>query len=299
MKKIKVLVLSGGGLKGILTCAALINLRKKLGVPLNEYFDIIIGSSTGAIEGSLLAAGFEPEDILDFYFNYGKNIFTPVHSILLFWKRLNEPLYNRDRVLESLKENLNKKNITKLGDITKCEYIATSVNVLDEENVLFSSKDEKYKNVNIENIVARSFAAPYYFGLLDVPEEQTIYGDGGTGLANLPAVYGFVESLSNDKDSIIEMTCMGTGYYQEVLKYSDVKNYNNLDTIWKVYLASGDTLSRKQARSEQVSLLKTIDKKLDNFKLSYYDIQIPKNLDIMDGVKYMNDYKDYGSRIAF
>lgn len=66
MKK-RVLCLSGGGAKGVLTTTMLCNFQKKIGVPLHEFFDIIIGTSTGAIIGSMLAAGIEIQKIHQMY----------------------------------------------------------------------------------------------------------------------------------------------------------------------------------------------------------------------------------------
>jgi patatin-like phospholipase/acyl hydrolase len=300
-KTIKICVLSGGGLKGLLTCQMLINFQKNVAkCPLNEYFDIIIGSSTGAIEGSLLAGGYDPVDVKNFYLQYGKSIFTPQNNWLTFWRKLTRPIYDRNRVLTPIKDNLNKKEIFKLSDIKKCEYISTAVDVFTKRNVLFSSKDPAYADADIDNIVARSFAAPYYFGLLEVPKEYKIYSDGGTGLANLPAIWGIVEALPNitinDK---IELTAFGTGYYEEVITYEDAKKYNNIDQVWNVFLADGDTLSRQQARREQISLLEEMDSKLENFTFHYYDTPIPKKLDTMDGVGYMDDYIKLGDSVIF
>jgi len=62
-----VLVLDGGGSKGIYTLGVLNELELKLGVPLYQHFDLIYGTSTGSIIGSLLALGVEVAEIKKLY----------------------------------------------------------------------------------------------------------------------------------------------------------------------------------------------------------------------------------------
>lgn len=62
-----ILVLDGGGSKGIYTLGVLTELELKLGVPLYQHFDLIYGTSTGSIIGSLLALGFEVAKIKKLY----------------------------------------------------------------------------------------------------------------------------------------------------------------------------------------------------------------------------------------
>lgn len=59
----RILSLDGGGAKGFYTLGALQALESMLGCPLHRRFDLIFGTSTGAIIAALLALGFDVEAI--------------------------------------------------------------------------------------------------------------------------------------------------------------------------------------------------------------------------------------------
>jgi predicted acylesterase/phospholipase RssA len=77
----RVLSLDGGGVRGAISVAFLEqiekvlteNLKKK--VRLGDYFDLIGGTSTGAIIAGALALGYSIEDVKKFYFELAPAIF--------------------------------------------------------------------------------------------------------------------------------------------------------------------------------------------------------------------------------
>lgn len=62
-----ILSLDGGGAKGFYTLGVLREVEALVGRPLCETFDLIFGTSTGSIIGTLLAVGKEVSEILDLY----------------------------------------------------------------------------------------------------------------------------------------------------------------------------------------------------------------------------------------
>src|SRR5690348_12023103 len=84
----KILALDGGGIRGVITLEILLEietqLRNKLGNPnltLSDYFDYIGGTSTGAIIAAGMALGKSVEEMLNFYDQYGAQMFD--HAFLL------------------------------------------------------------------------------------------------------------------------------------------------------------------------------------------------------------------------
>ena len=79
----RILALDGGGLRGILSVAILQKiedvLRRRHGAGaefrLCHYFDLIAGTSTGAIIAAALAMGWKVSDIREKYFHLGKTVF--------------------------------------------------------------------------------------------------------------------------------------------------------------------------------------------------------------------------------
>jgi patatin-like phospholipase/acyl hydrolase len=63
----RILTLDGGGAKGFYTIGVLEELEGMLRAPLHEYFDLIFGTSTGAIIASLIALGYKVSDIHELY----------------------------------------------------------------------------------------------------------------------------------------------------------------------------------------------------------------------------------------
>jgi len=73
----RVLTLDGGGSKGFYTLGVLHELEAMLGRRLCERFDLIYGTSTGSIIGTLLALGYSVEEIHKLYVKYVPAIMGP------------------------------------------------------------------------------------------------------------------------------------------------------------------------------------------------------------------------------
>jgi predicted acylesterase/phospholipase RssA len=63
----RILSLDGGGAKGFYTLGVLREIEAMIGCPLSERFDLIFGTSTGAIIASLLALGYRVDEIHELY----------------------------------------------------------------------------------------------------------------------------------------------------------------------------------------------------------------------------------------
>ena len=91
----RLLSIDGGGLCGLIPAEVLMLMEKQLddltGVsrPLGERFDLIGGTSTGAILAAGLALGMPAQELRDFYVQYGPAIFTK--ACLLDWFKYNYP----------------------------------------------------------------------------------------------------------------------------------------------------------------------------------------------------------------
>lgn len=103
----RILALDGGGLRGILTVGILAKLEAQLqlrhGAPdlrLCHYFDLIAGTSTGAIIAAALAQGWTVDQIRGKYFGLGERVFEKS----LFRNGLLRAKYDEKRLIEELKE---------------------------------------------------------------------------------------------------------------------------------------------------------------------------------------------------
>ena len=87
----RLLAIDGGGLLGLLPAEALILIEQQLNQltgaeePLCDRFDLIGGTSTGAILAAGLALGLKAMDLRDFYLKFGSEIFTKCWLPVRFW----------------------------------------------------------------------------------------------------------------------------------------------------------------------------------------------------------------------
>src|SRR6516164_4947550 len=80
----RILALDGGGLRGILTLGLLRQIESTLrsrhgddpGFRLCHYFDLIAGTSTGAIIAAALAMGMTVEEVIGHYQQLGRVVFA-------------------------------------------------------------------------------------------------------------------------------------------------------------------------------------------------------------------------------
>ena len=67
---LRVLTLDGGGAKGFYTLGVLKEIEAMVGCPLHQKFDLVYGTSTGAIIASLIALGYSVDAIHELYRKY-------------------------------------------------------------------------------------------------------------------------------------------------------------------------------------------------------------------------------------
>lgn len=104
----RILALDGGGLRGILTIGILAKLETLLrerhgGAPdfrLCHYFDLMAGTSTGAIIAAALAQGWTVEEIRGKYFSLGERVFEKS----FFRQGVLRAKYDAQRLITELKE---------------------------------------------------------------------------------------------------------------------------------------------------------------------------------------------------
>lgn len=76
-KPFRILTLDGGGAKGFYTLGVLGEVEAMLGNPIHESFDLIFGTSTGAIIGTLLAIGTPVTEIHKLYRKHVPSVMRP------------------------------------------------------------------------------------------------------------------------------------------------------------------------------------------------------------------------------
>ncbi len=211
----RILALDGGGLRGILSIGILQKiediLRERHGgsesFRLSHYFDLIAGTSTGAIIAATLAMGWTVEQIRKKYMSLGESVFEKS----LFRQGLFRAKYDENKLSEELKSVFGAD--TMLGSAELQTGLLVITKRLDSGSPWPVSNNPRGKyfasreggtigngEYSLWQVVRASTAAPAYFD----PESITIaeksgykplqgeFVDGGASPFNNPALQAFM-----------------------------------------------------------------------------------------------------------
>ncbi|KAB8315716.1 patatin [Tolypothrix campylonemoides VB511288] len=164
----RILSLDGGGIRGVIGAKILAEIEQQINQPLKEYFNLIAGTSTGAILAATIAKGCRSEEIVEFYkqngtilFPYQKR-FSPQRIPLLLRYGFSAPKYSDKGLIQVLKEICGE---TKLCDVASPLLLIVSYDTIEREPIIFKSwrKDKGYNNVPLWEACVCSASAPTYF----------------------------------------------------------------------------------------------------------------------------------------
>ncbi len=248
----RLLSIDGGGLCGIIPAQALMEIEKQLDAltgnpqPLCNRFDLIGGTSTGAILAAGLALGFKAQEMRDFYLNLGPEIFKKDCLLKRPWHKY--PSAPIDRCLQD-----KFGETTTLGDSRlRTLVLLVAKNATQGNDWFFTNNPgnrfvEHNKTLPLWHIVRASSAAPTYFPphAFAVPDPtgtpQTYeFIDGGVSSYNNPSFQVFLEATAPEYGigwpmgvSNLLLMSLGTGYSPVTIEEGEAKGYNLLD--WAGY----------------------------------------------------------------
>jgi hypothetical protein len=210
----RILALDGGGIRGVLSLRILNRMesiiRSRTGnksATLSDYFDLIGGTSTGAIIAAGLAMGWDVKKLVRMYDKFGEAVFESD----FFRRGLLRPKFSEKVLVDQLKANFG--NVT-LGSDKLKTGLAVVMKRLDTGSpwVVFNNPRGKYfeqrpgsnaipnKDFLVRDVVRASTAAPTYFKpeLIEVGADQKgAFVDGGVSPHNNPALLLFMLSTIN------------------------------------------------------------------------------------------------------
>lgn len=220
----KILAIDGGGIRGVVPAHIIQLMNSKFGVTPAKHFDLIAGTSTGAIIAAALACEIEPSTIIDLYKKNGARIFRKKKSL---WpsalKQAVHSLYDQEELSKLLVEVFGDR---KLGDLKK-PLLLPSTNIGDGCVHVFksgySNKFLRDRDVLIREAVLASCAAPTYFDPKKV--DAYLLADGGLW-ANNPALTATIEAIHRMevKAERIRVLSVGTGHSKTY--------YNKPNGLW-------------------------------------------------------------------
>jgi hypothetical protein len=247
------LAIDGGGLAGLIPAESLIQIEQQLNQitgtpkPLCERFDLIAGTSTGAILAAGLALGLKAAELRDFYLQYGREIFTKSFLPVRFWHS-----YPSAPLEKHLKEVLGEA--TTLGsDRLRTQILIVTKNATQGNDWFFGNNPRQkfFKNnagLPLWQVVRASSAAPTYFPpqTIEVPDDTGTkqryeFIDGGVSSYNNPALQVFLEATIPQygygwpmgMDQLL-LISLGTGFNAATIDQGKAAGYNLID--WGKYV---------------------------------------------------------------
>ena len=292
----KVLVLSGGGALGIIQLKGLAEIEAITGKKIHELYDMIVGTSVGAITGGILATGVSATDLLRIFYDSVDDIFDKK------WYRipLVTPLYRRKQFIKMF-ESVVKNRDYKMRDL-KTKFMCTSVDRVNTKTEYFKSWKS---DDTLFNCILKSFAAPYYFGQLVDNQRKSVWLDGGAGTANLPVDIAFTECVKNgwfNSQEKLNITCVTCGsvnrepssIVEKVKIFDKLKGHGIVKQLLDFFNPKEGGLARLQSSDEKLYRYGKISKSYENFDFRVIDTTIPEKYNKLDGAEYKNLFLAYG-----
>lgn len=253
----RILALDGGGIRGLVTIGYLARieslLRRRYQKPdlvLSDYFDLVGGTSTGAILATLLATGRTVDDLREMYLTLGREAFRPRKSWFGPLGRVIGAKFDEKPLENLLKEHLGQRTLdsadVKVGLVIIIKRADTG-SVWVVLNVPGHRFYEMNREMLLWEIVRSSTAAPIFFRpkfLPDVGEgEEAVFVDGAVSMHNNPALqllmvatlqgYAIRWPLGENK---LFLCSIGTGSYTRLASKDAIKKFSNLH--WLAMLAT-------------------------------------------------------------
>jgi patatin-like phospholipase/acyl hydrolase len=248
MKKIRILSLDGGGIRGILPGVILNQLeqkiQKKTGDPerrLSDMFDFMAGTSTGGI---LTLAYLTPnkenrpkltaQEAVNIYLERGDEIFD-----VSFWQKiksgdgLTDEKYDASELEDALRDTFGELQLSNL--LKPC--IISSYDIRNAKPHFFKQhkSNDKIYNFKLKDVARATSAAPTYFETARIKNEAgTPYPliDGGV-FVNNPSLVAYSEVRSMKFEAIAHapsakdmmIVSIGTGSVSKSYAYKKAKNW--------------------------------------------------------------------------
>ena len=299
MSKFNILSIDGGGMKGVISAIVIEELEKIIQelsknkeASITDYFDMVAGTSTGAILAALYVMPdqfgrpkYTANDAIQMYLENGKKIFnrSSWHKIITMGG-LCGPKYSNVSYQQLLEKFLEKETIA--STVKPCILPAYHI---DEASAYFfstiSAKRTPEKNFFLKDAVLASSAAPTYFPpamITSLANKEFCMVDGGV-CCNNPAQCAFTEALKYPNvDSIDDIYILSVGNVDHEYVYP-CRKANKWGLIeWAIPMMHTFMGSSAQIADYEMQKLYDSFKNRDHYTRIVKMMQNPKEVPAMD-----------------
>ena len=288
-----ILALDGGGTRGIYTAQLLAKIEQALGTRIKTCFDLIAGTSTGAIIAGAAVSDIPMQEIVELFETETPYIFRRRwYRIPLFLSK-----YPDQKLAEIIAKHL---PATSLGEITSPLMITSSEIAKSEVHIFrsdYGDRDSEIaptgKDVNLRDAILASCAAPTFFAPKSV--DNLLLADGGLW-ANNPSTVAFTEALSvfGKEAQEIRMLSVGTGH--SVNMYHNRRGWGFITGWGGAKLTSYVMTLQSQASARTAKLLLKENYLRINPEIDFWELDTLKQLDTLKSLA-ARDFERYAAEI--
>ena len=207
----KVLAIDGGGVRGIYPASFLLWFETQSQICLHNYFDLVVGTSTGGIIALALAAEIPLSKVVELYSTKASKVFKPRR-----WNpwSVRVAKYANDELIKELKSIFGRSALKDL----RCPVCIPSIDLVTGRAKIFRPKRSEPDHEHTESMAAwqaaaGTSAAPTYFPAFKFESNGIVtnFADGGLW-ANNPTLVGIEEALARGaKFGEIDILSLSTG----------------------------------------------------------------------------------------
>ena len=273
IKRVKVLSIDGGGVRGIIAGSIVLAIETELqrrlcdnNARLAQHLDVLAGTSTGSILSALYLLPADPSpsvevllknpsaqfrfsavDALDLYLNQAPKIFgTSFMSKMWTMGGWDGPLYSPKPLEDMLQGYVGS---TMLSQLVR-SYIAVAYDIDAGEPYTFSCTNGRASTEDyfLRDVIRASSAAPTYFPPASIipagKSESRHFIDGGL-VANNPSVCALSQVREeHGDDAEVVMISISCGRLRDICPYDKAKNWGKMGWVSPVIAVTMDSNSR-------------------------------------------------------
>lgn len=227
----RILALSGGGFLGLFSVRILARMEEALGRPVAQSFDLLCGTSAGAITALGLSLEVPASSIERTFIEHGPLIFArpsgrfrEIKRTLAFARSLVRPKYEANALTAATRTLLGD---ARMGD-AKHRVVLPVVNMTTGQVEVFKTPHNPawtyHAGLPMTEVAVAAAAAPTYFPMAEV--RNSLYVDGAIA-ASAPDMIGVHEAEYYLKEPLgeIEVLSIGTTTSSFSLPYSGGRRY--------------------------------------------------------------------------
>jgi patatin-like phospholipase/acyl hydrolase len=224
---VQCLAIDGGGVRGVLPAVILARLEHNLGAPLRRHFDLVAGTSTGALVAAAVAAEVPMVDLVAHWPELAREVFGERSMIelvrVLFRDGPSHPFYDADALASAIERIVPARELGKLAGAA----MFVAYDVQRARPWVAKSWHPDHRELALTDVLLASCAAPGYFPGRVVAGRPLI--DGGFA-ANNPALCALAEAVRvHGSFDRVRVLSLGTGAAPSPIAADDIVEWGLLE----------------------------------------------------------------------